>query len=221
VLRGTCVDHGCVVEARLPEGAVAYFDGEWLPRAGSAPIHPLIVEDGRRLCFGGERVELPDGMDSDDAAALALSALATDAARLALSASPGGGIEITGEGAVARHARDLVGLPPADGAPLAIVETTGDEAAIVSATERLADLGLLVLAGEPSDRRFSINLYPHVHGRGLRLVGVGPALSNGFAETLRGVEASVPQAFERALAALRPGALVEGRVGWYCVSADH
>ncbi len=62
-------------------------------------------------------------------------------------------------------------------APTCIVDTTGCPSAIVRASTRLADRGTLVLAGQPAGRRLSMSLYPDVHRRGLRLVGVAPPLS--------------------------------------------
>jgi hypothetical protein len=58
-------------------------------------------------------------------------------------------------------------------------DTTGDPDAIADATRRLADGGVLVLAGESAGRRTDINLYPDVHVRGLRVVGAGPLLAQG------------------------------------------
>ena len=59
--------------------------------------------------------------------------------------------------------------------PAAVIDTTGDPEVIADATLRVADLGLLVLAGEAAGRQLDLDLYPDVHVRGLVLAGVEPA----------------------------------------------
>jgi threonine dehydrogenase-like Zn-dependent dehydrogenase len=86
-------------------------------------------------------------------------------------------VEVTGDGLVAAEARRLLEeegrLAAGDDPPDAIVETTGDPAAIAAATARVADMGTVALAGEPLGRTLSLDVYTDVHVRGLRLVGIG------------------------------------------------
>lgn len=93
--------------------------------------------------------------------------------------APGGTVEVTGDGRFAGEIRAAIetgadsGPSSRDGGPArpaCIVETTGRPEVIRQALARLADLGLLVLAGPPSV--LALDLYPDVHVRGLRLVGV-------------------------------------------------
>jgi len=65
-------------------------------------------------------------------------------------------------------------------APEAIVEATGDAAAILDATRRVADSGLVVVAGETL-HSLPMNFYPDVHFRGLSLLGVSPPLEEADA----------------------------------------
>lgn len=93
---------------------------------------------------------------------------------------PNGGIEVTGDGPLATRIRAALGAQATSGRsvsdgqpasiPACIVETTGLSEVIGQALTRLADLGLLVLVGPPC--ALALNLYPDVHVRGLRLVGV-------------------------------------------------
>ena len=93
---------------------------------------------------------------------------------------PNGGVEVTGEWELAQELRLALatatvktrshhGEPGT--APACIVDTTGRPEVIAQALTRLADLGLLVLAGPPP-AALSLDLYSDVHVRGLRLVGV-------------------------------------------------
>jgi hypothetical protein len=84
---------------------------------------------------------------------------------------------VHGRGIVSRLIREILSVQPVlpagqDSRPTAIVDTTGDPARLVELTRRLADLGTLVLVGEPLGRSLDMQLYPDVHVRGLRLVGV-------------------------------------------------
>lgn len=84
-----------------------------------------------------------------------------------------GPVEVTGEGEVAAAVRAAVGTDAiTEMAPSCIVETTGRPEVIEQSLARLADLGLLVLAGVP--QALTIDLYADVHLRGLRVVGVSP-----------------------------------------------
>ena len=58
------------------------------------------------------------------------------------------------------------------------MDTTGDPEVIRDSTRRLSAFGILVLVGEVLGRRLDIDLYPDVHQRGLRIVGVAPPLAD-------------------------------------------
>lgn len=85
-----------------------------------------------------------------------------------------GPIEIVGEGPLADELRARLGdrarLHP-DG-PSAIIDTTGDAAAVVSALQRVDDLGTVVLAGPQRSKPVALDLYADVHVRGLTIIGV-------------------------------------------------
>jgi threonine dehydrogenase-like Zn-dependent dehydrogenase len=106
--------------------------------------------------------------------------------------------------------RDLLGLAPEvterppDGPLGTIVDTTGDPDAIADATRSLADLGTLVLAGETHGGTLAIDLYPDVHVRGLRMVGVAPPLHDGLPQGSRS-EGDLARAVREAQASLRQG----------------
>jgi hypothetical protein len=144
----------------LPEGSRAYVDAGWLS-PGTRSAAALVVG--------------PEEPAADRAAGLALVGVAL-AALEEVAELPAGRVQVIGSGLVARTLQAL--LPPADDggrAPAAIVDTTGDPEALADATRRLEDLGTLVLAGEPADRPHPLDLYPDVHVRGLRIVGIPPA----------------------------------------------
>lgn len=132
-----------------------------------------VLPDGRRITFEA----------ADDRAAAEL--LVAGAVRAVAVLPPGvGSVEVVGHGMLAELIRHLL---PGDAVhalgddrsvdddrPDAVIETTGDPATLTAATERLRDLGCLVLAGPPADRSWELDLYPDVHVRGLRLVGLDP-----------------------------------------------
>jgi hypothetical protein len=152
---------------------VAYLDAEWLvEEVADAPA--LTVEPDGTIRFGARTATAPAGTDSDAAALLAFASLAAEAVGLLEGAHQ---VEVTGRGIVAELVRASLGAGPAGEAPRAIVDTTGDPAVIADATRRVADLGLVVLAGEALGRTGDLDVYPDVHVRGLEIVGAGPLLS--------------------------------------------
>lgn len=107
-------------------------------------------------------------------------------------------VEIVGDGELAGALRDAVGTTARPGAgevratwrralpgrlrgatgaerPLAIAETTGEAGALAGAAARLADGGLLVLAGDGGPDTIALDLYRDIHRRGLRVVGLAGA----------------------------------------------
>jgi hypothetical protein len=187
---------GLALQAELPDDGFAYVDGDVVVPELADGVPALLVEARSARWSRGPEVELPAGMAADRAAQLAFGSVARDAVR-AVDAS--GRTEVIGKGVVAAMVRRLVprasgGGSDRDGPPRTIVDTTGDPAVLEPATRRLADLGTLVLAGEPLGRRLSLDLYPDVHRRGLRLVGVAPPLADPMvlADARNGVFAEPP-----------------------------
>jgi hypothetical protein len=109
-----------------------------------------------------------------------LAALGTDAA------------EVVGAGPLADALRARLAAPAAP--PAAIVDTTGDAAAIADALARVDDLGTVVLAGPPPDGPVALDLYADVHVRGLTVAGVPPGADDG---PPAGVEPGRPRADEK------------------------
>ena len=103
--------------------------------------------------------------------------MSDDHARSAAAAVPAGArrVDVVGDGALAARLRESLPAPSSTGAPDAIVETTGDPAAIADALRRLDDLGTLVLAGPAPRGPVALDLYADLHVRGLTVVGVAPA----------------------------------------------
>lgn len=155
---------------------VAYIDAEWLVKE-DADAPALTIEPDATMRFGVRTATPPAGTEPDTAALLAFASLAAAAAGLVEGVHA---VEVTGSGIVAELVRASVGTAPSGGTPHAIVDTTGDPVVIADATRRLADLGLLVLAGEALGRTGDLDVYPDVHVRGLRIVGAGPFLSHSL-----------------------------------------
>ena len=104
------------------------------------------------------------------------------AAAQAVEYLPPESVEVVGTGIVASMVRSYAGVASGTVAarPRAIIDTTGDPDTIRESCRRVADLGVVVLAGEASGRRIELNLYPDVHVRGLSLVGAPPPLLEDF-----------------------------------------
>jgi hypothetical protein len=138
-----------------------YVDADWF--VGGTPTARLAV-----LGNGAEEAR-------ERAAGRALLRVAARAARK-MQQEAAGAVEITGEGLVAGAVRETVGAGDRpDGRITAALDATGDPEVIAGILERLDDLGLLVLAGEPAGADMALDLYPDVHVRGLRLVGLSAA----------------------------------------------
>lgn len=196
-----------VIHGDLPMGSIAYIDADWINADAPGEV-PALVAD-------------PKGIDGGDAAAsAAVIAVAQEAAQVAASRSDGSGpIEVHGHGIVSELIRAILSdqtVMPATGddpRPAAIVDATGDPVMIVEMTRRLADRGTLVLVGEPLGRSLGMELYPDVHVRGLRLVGVAsPRLGDGVGADKRLVELA-----NRALCQMLPDQPLPA-ASWYAVS---
>lgn len=219
MIRAEITERGVMVTGALPPGTVAYVDRDWVP-AATGPVPSLTVSaDGILAWDEDSRAEMPDTVDADTAAALAFVSVAREAAA-AVEDLPPGSTEVVGSGVIARLVRMLVDSGAATGAesPRGVVETTGDPAAILDATRRVADLGTVVLAGEGLGRRVEMNLYPDVHLRGLTLVGVAQPLQQGKPLAGGGDEDHLVRACKESLIRVGSGTLVPPRAAWYAVS---
>jgi hypothetical protein len=169
-----------LLEGALEPGLRGYMDAEWLGATQGDEVPVMTVDPEGALRFGRHTWSALAGADADRAAYLAFSTLARRAVDALPEPGPGV-VGVTGTGIVAAEVRRLLGAAaasgPEAGRPEAVIDTTGDPDAIADATRRLADGGVLVLAGESGGRRTDINLYPNVHVRGLWVVGAGPLLS--------------------------------------------
>jgi hypothetical protein len=161
---------------QLPKDVHAYVDAEWIPGSGADDVPAVVVsptgEVGRS---GAGPAWQSDGIDADTAAALWLFTLAEESVGAARTHTR---VEVSGRGAVAAliaHGAGgtRLGLERLADRPTAVIETTGEPSTVGAACRRVADLGVVILAGEAAGRTVRIDLYPDVHLRGLELVGVG------------------------------------------------
>jgi hypothetical protein len=84
-------------------------------------------------------------------------------------------VEIVGDTELAAALRAELGeraTPASDEAPSAVIETSGDLDSIVRALESVDDLGMVLLAGPPPAGPTPLDLYAHLHVRGLTLLGM-------------------------------------------------
>lgn len=210
---------GVVLVADVPRGSLAYVDRDWLPAASGGVPAVVVGEDGRIEWHDGTAVERWEGADPGSAAALALLAVAREAATIVKGLAR---VEVSGGGLVAMRVRALVeeqgGSAGAD-PPRAIVETTGAPAAILDATRRVADLGTVVLAGESPGGTTDLNLYPDVHVRGLALVGVAPPLHGPRTSATESGDAALVEWCRQLLGEISSGSVVPEDAAWFCVTA--
>jgi hypothetical protein len=212
-----------VVRAALQPGWHAFVDADWLPRRQGGPTPALVVSSEGQIqwCEDPARAMSP-GTDSVAWVGRALRAVADEAAEVARRA--GGPHDVRGEGFIADQVRELLGLGREAAERLpggllgTIVDTTGDPQAIAEATRSLASLGTLVLAGETPEGALALDLYPDVHVRGLRLVGVPPPLHEGPPRPARG-DGDAAEAVREAQVSLRPGDVVPDGALLYRVSS--
>jgi len=176
-----------VLVAAPSPGSVAYVDRDWLPVSSGEVPSLVAAADGEVAWCGGHPVQVPETLDSDTAATLVLLAVA-QAAVAAVEGVSANSIDVIGDGLIAMQVRALLGDRASGGGrrtpleqPGAIVDTTGDPRVILDAARRIAALGTVVLVGEGLGRTVEMNLYPDVHVRGLRLVGVSPPLQDATA----------------------------------------
>jgi hypothetical protein len=162
---------------------VLYVDADWISSEANSPLQGLAVAEGRIFALGAPEHTAPlaDPARSD---ARAAEILAAYAGRVAAALAGRDSVDIVGVGATAELVRLLVG-PTRQSTPEAIAVLSSDPDEIPNALARLADLGTLVLAC-PANGGGPLNLYDHVHRRGLRIVGLpGPSVDE---ESLRDAE---------------------------------
>jgi hypothetical protein len=218
VIRAEITESRVILIAALPPGSAAYVDRDWIPLS-NGPV-PAITVAGDAALAWCDRAPVPaaTGIDPDTAAALALLAVAQDAAAVERLA---GTVEVTGNGLVAAQVRALIGDDVrADGVepPTTIVDTTGDPAVIADSTRRLANLGTLVLVGESIGRKVALNLYQDVHLRGLTLVGVAPPLQRATFRAAIESDDPLLESCRELLVKVPPGVPLPLDGAWYRVS---
>lgn len=85
-------------------------------------------------------------------------------------------VEVVGAGPLADEVRRLLAvsarLGTSDVRPAAVIETTGEPAAIAAALARVDHLGTVVLAGPGAPGSIPLDLYADLHVRGLILMGL-------------------------------------------------
>jgi len=165
--------------------AEAYVDVDWIRGAGNAPC--LYVRDGRLFAswLDGDGVAVGNG-SSVEAAGGVLQLMSRRA--VSAVADVTGWVDVVGDGAVALLVR---GALPAkqhagSGPPAAVIDCSGERSAVEDAAQRVEELGTVVVAGAPGDESLTIDLYPGVHVRGLRLVAISVDLE-GEASLDRGM----------------------------------
>lgn len=204
IMRLVSEPSGFGLEAELPRGAVAYIDGDWLWSAPSAEVPALVLH--------------PAGADPNTRAAQALARVARESVAHVLAEGRSGVVDVTGAGLVATIARLLLGERlsahgPEAPRPDAVIESTGDPRRIDAAIRGVADLGLVVLAGESIGRRLDLDLYPDVHVRGLELLGVAAAHVSDLQDEAEPLPVPVPAPTE-----IPVGSQVPPSAVWYRVT---
>lgn len=188
------------LELGLDPGTIAYVDSDWLHMAAGGLVPALLCQNSS-LSWDGFRATVDSTMPPDRAAALAFLDVAQEAVR-AVADVPAEQIDVLGDGFTAGLIRKQLGANRVT-PPLAIIDTTAHPIAIADAARRVRPLGRLVLAG--AAETIQLDLYPDVHVRGLRVVGVGHLLSSGIAP-------QVPSWFDEYLDANEPVAIARGEV---------
>jgi threonine dehydrogenase-like Zn-dependent dehydrogenase len=195
---------GVVLEATLPPGHVAFVDGDAVDHSPCGPVEAIVVA-------GGEA--------APGRAAHAFAEAARHVVDL-LRERPAGPVEVAGNGLLAHLIRTSLGVPasagPAEEPPAAIVDTSGSPTQISDALRRLAELGILVLAGQSRARDLTLNLYTDLHRRSLTVVGAPAPAVNG--------NGTVPEDWQAALdraqggpRRVSAGARVPPGASWYLV----
>ncbi len=210
---------GGALRSAMAAGAVAYIDAEWIPADGSGDLAALVVAADGTVRFGDVwEAQPPTGLARRVAAGRVLAAVAEAAVASARRYAPPGPIHVTGRGAVAACVARL--LPERGGGrPAAIIDTTGDPSVLGRSIAALDDLGVLVLAGVAPRAPMSINLYPDVHVRGLRVIGGGPSCLQARAAVTSTTGEALPALLAHEPPDLHECPATSPRSGWYCLAA--
>ncbi len=162
----------------LPGQTRAFVDADWLPTKGRAPVAPLFWRSGE-LTRGQAHATVPADVEAVTAVLAALAAVAAEATGC-VRASNARHVRVSGDGIAAhlatRRISKMFGAPD-ESQPQAWIDFTGTLDHIREGTSAVCDLGLMVLAGDRDEDPGPIDLYADVHSRSLRLIGIGPILS--------------------------------------------
>jgi hypothetical protein len=180
-----------VFDGSLGADEIAYVDAAALGPAGDVEVVALIVQARTAADTSADRVRAA-------------------AARLAEIVRTARHVEVVGDGRLANVLRSISEEAETGESPGAVIDLSGEPSEIVAATRRVADLGTVVVAGPAVDSAVDIDLYPDVHVRGLRLVGLADADDEAFATAV--IDAVVPAPVEAQLG--RPVSL---GASWYRV----
>jgi hypothetical protein len=211
---------GTRLDCDLAPGAVGYVDADWLV-ANCAPIPAIIADSGTLRWCDEQSVTLAEGADPAVVAGNALYRVAEDAVA-ALDQAALKCVHVIGTGVVAAAARMLLERRQvetnSEAPPSAIIDTTGNPELVMEATRKVAPLGAVVLAGEPLGRSLTIDLYPDVHVRGLRVIGVKRPFESRLSP-FAADEQSLPDPFGETLVHISCGDIIEVGTGrWYAVA---
>jgi hypothetical protein len=149
---------GGVFDGDLDAGDEAYVDRDWIVEGPVSALSGTLDDAKRRLLAAAE-------------AAVAAAASSED-------------VTVCGEGCVAGRVRMLL-HDRLSSDPDLVIELRSSDEDLRESTERVADLGTVVLAGPPAGS-FRFDLYPDVHVRGLRVISLPftAGLAAGSSEAL-------------------------------------
>lgn len=220
MIRAEITERGVILAGAVAPGTFAYVDRDWLPAVSGTVPSLTVSADGTLAWCDGPSAKLPGAADPDTAAARILLSVARHAAAAVADLSPGS-IEVIGSGLIAHLVRVLVGDDSVRSAehPGAVVDATGDPAVIVDAARRVADLGTVVLVGEPLGRRVEMNIYEDVHMRGLTLVGVASPFHQPESPVVPADEGPLMAWCHESLGRVGSGTVVPAGSAWYAVAA--
>lgn len=189
-MRAAVAGRTVVFSGPLAPGLVAYVDGDALPGTGEAGVEALVVAAG-----------------SDEPSVLA-TLLGPVRAAVGDGTQP---VEVIGGGVVAAMLRSALPAPTGAAQPACVVDRTGRPESIALALVRVADRGTVVIAGGGTGTCLDVDIYPDLHRRSLRLVGV-PA-PRALAAAGPSLEARVAPATEATIGTPAPAG-----ASWYRIS---
>ena len=173
--------HAGVLAGNLEPATEAYIDADWVAEEGT--VAALLVSGDRLAASWDDTLQVASTTPLEDAGR-ALRAVAEAAAAVAGAASAA----VHGDGLVARWARELLDVSASgESAPEVVIELRSTPEALLESTQRVADLGTVVLAGAPGSS-FGFDLYADVHVRGLRVISLALPLSGLAARPVDALE---------------------------------